>query len=243
MRKLWTRNTLSSSLKLCHVLAEEYESILTRPSRPEGEGRGTGEDPAEAFRDLSLELQAADVEIHGKHHQKCLPRIYRQIHQIPDPLKPSALCLSGGGIRSASIGLGVLQGLAKRGRLADLDYLSTVSGGGYIGSWLMAWIHRAPRGAAGVIEELANSRSASSGAPETEGLEPEEPYGGEPREIRHLRAYSNYLTPKLGLLSADTWTSLAIFARSFAMVCLPSPCSRRAETCPGGCPPCSHSTS
>ncbi len=51
------------------------------------------------------------------------------------------LALSGGGIRSASFALGVLQALARRdeGRtdnLRHVDYLSTVSGGGYIGSSL-----------------------------------------------------------------------------------------------------------
>jgi hypothetical protein len=50
------------------------------------------------------------------------------------------LALSGGGIRSATFNLGVLQGLASLGLLKRFDYLSTVSGGGYIGSWLAAWI-------------------------------------------------------------------------------------------------------
>src|SRR5262245_65639756 len=53
-----------------------------------------------------------------------------------------ALCLSGGGIRSATFGLGLLQGLARKDLLTRFDYLSTVSGGGYIGSWLSAWAHR-----------------------------------------------------------------------------------------------------
>ena len=53
------------------------------------------------------------------------------------------LALSGGGIRSATFNLGVLQALSELGVLAEFDYLSTVSGGGYIGSWLSAWIHRA----------------------------------------------------------------------------------------------------
>ena len=52
----------------------------------------------------------------------------------------AALCLSGGGIRSATFGLGILQGLARCGLLDKFDYLSTVGGGGYIGSWLSAWI-------------------------------------------------------------------------------------------------------
>lgn len=46
------------------------------------------------------------------------------------------LALSGGGIRSAATNLGVLQGLAERGILSRVDYLSTVSGGGYIGACL-----------------------------------------------------------------------------------------------------------
>jgi hypothetical protein len=46
------------------------------------------------------------------------------------------LALSGGGIRSATISLGVLQALAKRGRLRFIDYLSTVSGGGYTGTFI-----------------------------------------------------------------------------------------------------------
>ena len=49
------------------------------------------------------------------------------------------LAFSGGGIRSATFNLGVLQALADLKLLCRIDYLSTVSGGGYIGSWLMAW--------------------------------------------------------------------------------------------------------
>jgi hypothetical protein len=45
-----------------------------------------------------------------------------------------ALALSGGGIRSATFCLGVLRGLAKNGVLHRFDYLSTVSGGGYVGA-------------------------------------------------------------------------------------------------------------
>ncbi|MBI3409887.1 MAG: GMC family oxidoreductase N-terminal domain-containing protein, partial [Planctomycetes bacterium] len=53
-----------------------------------------------------------------------------------------ALALSGGGIRSATFNLGVIQALAKRNALGLLDYLSTVSGGGYIGSFLGALFTR-----------------------------------------------------------------------------------------------------
>lgn len=46
------------------------------------------------------------------------------------------LAFSGGGIRSATVSLGIAQVLSRHHRLLDFDYLSTVSGGGYIGSFL-----------------------------------------------------------------------------------------------------------
>jgi len=61
---------------------------------------------------------------------------------IANPAAPTVgLALSGGGIRSASFALGVIQALARKDganpdRLRDVDYLSTVSGGGYIGASL-----------------------------------------------------------------------------------------------------------
>src|SRR5512134_3042965 len=76
----------------------------------------------------------------------------RQIHCLDQ--KRTALCFSGGGIRSATYCLGVLHSLARLRLLDKFDYLSTVSGGGYIGSWLTAWIHRHEHGVEGVAEEL-----------------------------------------------------------------------------------------
>jgi len=48
------------------------------------------------------------------------------------------LAFSGGGIRSATFNLGVLQALDQLGLLRFVDYLSTVSGGGYVGSWFLS---------------------------------------------------------------------------------------------------------
>jgi Patatin-like phospholipase len=52
----------------------------------------------------------------------------------------TGIALSGGGIRSATFCLGVLQALAKANLLKRFDYLSTVSGGGYVGSSLTWWL-------------------------------------------------------------------------------------------------------
>lgn len=51
----------------------------------------------------------------------------------------SGISLSGGGVRSASVCLGALQCFSNRGVLKSTDYLSTVSGGGFIGaSYILA---------------------------------------------------------------------------------------------------------
>lgn len=49
---------------------------------------------------------------------------------------PSGVAFSGGGIRSATFSLGLAQALAQKKLFPQVDYLSTVSGGGYTGSFL-----------------------------------------------------------------------------------------------------------
>ncbi|HJT19284.1 MAG TPA: patatin-like phospholipase family protein [Nitrospira sp.] len=130
-----------------------------------------------------------------------LAALYARIHALPQ--RRTALCLSGGGIRSATFGLGILQSLARLSLLTRFDYLSTVSGGGYIGSWLTAWIHRHPQGVAGVANELARPPSTVQGP--------------EPQPVNWLRRYSNYLSPKLGALSVDSWTLLGTYLRNLTL--------------------------
>src|SRR5579872_505976 len=114
------------------------------------------------------------------------------------------LAFSGGGIRSATFNLGVLQQLAAANLLDKIDYLSTVSGGGYIGSWLVSWISREAGGVKEVQKRLGHY---------TESRTPTDPIA-EPEQISFLRDYSNYLTPRLGLFGADTWTAIATYLRN-----------------------------
>ena len=93
------------------------------------------------------------------------------------------IALSGGGIRSATYSLGVLQGLARHRWLGCFDYLSTVSGGGYIGSFWSTWRARPNIGA---------TAEAEMAGPGKDG------------PLRHVREFSNYLSPRQGLLSYDT---------------------------------------
>ncbi|MGB6690106.1 MAG: hypothetical protein WBE76_19890 [Terracidiphilus sp.] len=122
----------------------------------------------------------------------------------------SGLCLSGGGIRSATFNLGILQGLAQKNLLRRFDYLSSVSGGGYIHQWFAAWVKR---------EEAQHT--AAAGSPGLDAVCRQMiplPNPGcapvTPQPIRWLRQYSNYLTPQTGLLSADTWVTFAIWVRN-----------------------------
>jgi Patatin-like phospholipase len=128
------------------------------------------------------------------------------------------LAFSGGGIRSATFNLGVLQGLAKLGLLPMFDYISTVSGGGYIGSWLCAWILRTGQDKTnGKCKETAPGNLLAPIQVVQEGLKPDrstKTQHQEPRPIRFLREYSNYITPRLGVLGADTWTAVAIYVRN-----------------------------
>jgi len=114
----------------------------------------------------------------------------------------SALCISGGGIRSATFALGALQGLADCGVLTEFDYLSTVSGGGYIGAWLTSWKQRA-----GGLEKVVPRLRPGAPQPKPDELDP----------VGYLREYNNYLSPKLGLLSADTWTLAATVMTNMAL--------------------------
>ena len=90
-------------------------------------------------------------------------------NQSPDLEQNSlGLALSGGGIRSATICLGIVEILNQKKILEKTDYLSTVSGGGYLG----AYIHTALNDQKKRLEykDLFN-----------------------PEDVAHLRAHREYL--------------------------------------------------
>ena len=111
------------------------------------------------------------------------------------------LALSGGGIRSATFNLGLLQGLSETRLIEALDYVSTVSGGGYIGGFWSAW--RARR----------NRKAESAAGPRDDSPDPfdDPPESGraESEGVRHLREFSNFLNPRLGLITYDTGRLIA----------------------------------
>ena len=90
------------------------------------------------------------------------------------------LALSGGGIRSATFGLGIVQVLAARGFLKEVDVLSTVSGGGYTGSFLTQRL-----GASEPHTDVAG------------------PHGPDPEPVRYVRQNAQFL---VGRNLKETWS-------------------------------------
>ena len=98
---------------------------------------------------------------------------------VPQPIPCDAvgLALSGGGIRSAATCLGAIQALHHNKRLQSIDYLSTVSGGGYIGCCLAA-----------AMSDTGGRRFPF-----------DDPFGEDVSDnpaLSHLRNFSNYLLPR-----------------------------------------------
>jgi len=270
----------------------------------------------------SEHAQHAFTHIHAQELLEIKKRREKQSYDTTeiDPAQPDlvGLALSGGGIRSATFCLGFLQELHRLRLLRIFDYLSTVSGGGYLGGWWSAWLSRhlkdpdePPRFGPEDIHDPVNllKRSLESSDPVAqefqrhlrsstrgekllsvvgrtdlqqltmrlyEPLEEElnayvdkgktpdkkwerklslldtfpcelrdifppreqiEPEREDPADdtsqkesegsrcawkdpIHHLRLFANYLTPRKGILSADTWRAISVISRNLILTWL-----------------------
>ena len=197
------------NLYFLNKLLQQKELYKAFPTVPESQyveqqkpSELTAGELAQLNRDLLDRAFAGGVRAAG---DKMLLKVVEELHGA----ELSALCFSGGGIRSATFCLGVVQALARNPlpdgecALEKFDYLSTVSGGGYLGGWLAAWTHWSKGDLSKVIKQLST--------PTASKLEPE------PDPIFYLRNFSNYLTPRTGLFSVDTWTLGATYLRNLLL--------------------------
>jgi len=203
------------ALSIEQALAEEAEQLANPGSQALAKtlrqiAEKQDEERARSYRNAD----AHDGDVTGAGEVERRKRFYRSLNQ----LNRSALCLSGGGIRSATFCLGVVQALAahdirisapgqsdrsavpETSLLGRFHYLSTVSGGGYLGSWLSSWR---------TYDDFPKVWCELTGRPAGPDVEPP--------EISWLRAYSNYLTPRVGVGSSDSWTAVAIYARNLLL--------------------------
>ncbi len=124
------------------------------------------------------------------------------------------VAFSGGGIRSATFCLGVLQSFARNGLLGRFDYLSTVSGGGYAGSFLTRLFSR------DYIRNVGDvaARLRSDHPP---------PSHDQPDPVEFLRENSRYLAPKAGgdllldvVVVLRNWVALQVVLATFFLMLL-----------------------
>jgi hypothetical protein len=201
-----------------------------------GRGEGTGAQSNEAKQNI-LQIKQEKADRVRVAEEEVANFVYRRLHEA----KLSALCLSGGGIRSATFSLGVIEGLSQgsvdhQGEpahlLREIDYLSTVSGGGYIGGWFSSWVHRKQDADATVGGVSEDPIATSAGVPEVRKQHPDATVSGvsevikalnsgqlgkfdrEAAPVSFLREFSNYLNPRLGVTSADTWALIATYLRN-----------------------------
>jgi hypothetical protein len=127
------------------------------------------------------------------------------------------IALSGGGIRSSSFCLGALQALDQYGLLCRADYLSTVSGGGYIAASMVAAMNapatkQAPQKSSEVPGGQAEGRQPLKWAfPFTAGSESDV---SDTKLVGYIRDNSKFLAPH-GLI--DVGISAAVILRGLAV--------------------------
>jgi hypothetical protein len=162
----------------------EDRADYARSSRVRTHASKLDKQPASESR-LDFEaVFAAELRVLAERRKKVgldahvLDEATRADNGVPKPgaaLGLIGLSLSGGGIRSASFSLGVLQAFEHAKLNRHFDYLSTVSGGGFVGSTLSSALHHAQ----------------SDGTPFAFSISPT----SDAAIVKHLRNQSSYLTP------------------------------------------------
>lgn len=175
-----------------HVLPAELTALAMRGSAASRRVPGARELPDFAAHLHSREpLSTFFEELLEKLHHPAEERRWRLwADQAPNGRHPglTGLAVSGGGVRSSTFNLGIVQVLHRLGLFACLDYLSTVSGGGYLGASISA--SYAGENTAGLTPAEKFER--------TERLFPYQHQSGrpEPSAFLQLRNYANFLAPR-----------------------------------------------
>lgn len=125
----------------------------------------------------------------------------------------SGLAISGGGIRSASFGLGVMQSLVANNQLSKMDYMSTVSGGGYLGSALTWALKQGGKNAGTSPDNFPLGKRGKHRVKDTV-LKDSNPDENSNKLLDFIRQHGSYLTPTASL---DMVSFVGVVARSMIM--------------------------
>lgn len=153
---------------------------------------------------LSLPDQVWNVEwqyIHKRRHAHQEVPPAEEVTQALAAQPLVGLAMSGGGIRSATFGLGVLQALAKHRVLPAIDYLCTVSGGGYIGSCLSSLMSAPPPRSQ--REKAANQEKRAYDLTDNMPLR-------KTHQVHHLRKHGDFLIARRGLFRMEVLRAIGM---------------------------------
>ena len=185
------------------VFHEEMDQWIVERRKVESPPTNTQRDQVEITKEDTEGNEQVEVQ------ERYLPKVDHGLF---------GLALSGGGVRSATYSLGVVQRLSKRGVLRYVDFLSTASGGGYLGS---AW------------NSLTSSSPSFGSGPgnfpfkfiDDSAHRDRQIYDRESAAVRHIRAHGNWVAPHLGLFDVWTWTAITRYLTSTVLnlVLIPLP--------------------
>jgi hypothetical protein len=218
---------MDSPLKFDELIRRENELLCDADAEKKANGKridAASEEPTAANKsELNAKTDAEIADNHvksassdpaGQQENKSLStgaqkagEVFKEIALVPPgpagepwvrltPIDRVGLAFSGGGIRSATFNLGVLKALHELQVLAHVDYLSTVSGGGYIGGWWSAWRARTKTHEFPIARQTVDPDKL------------DETLNREPEEVRHLREFSNFLSPRIGFFQSETWNAI-----------------------------------
>jgi Patatin-like phospholipase len=207
------------ALNLVQALLDERAALngeTKLPSECDGQNQFVA---IESGQTLQVSLNELNGYEKSEHHDAVLNATYVKL--LSD--RRAALCFSGGGIRSAAFALGVTECLAgykaplpdrptaypkplpgnppKTPLLTHFDYISSVSGGGYLASWLSTWL---------AFKSCRTSEVVTA-------LDQHLRDGPEPAPIAYLRRNTDYLSPRLSALSPDLWSGIAGVVRNLLL--------------------------
>ena len=155
------------------------EEKVGRKAKPEAEAGGApGFSFREVFREELKEVRRRWEQLPGGSTRRLATEAGSSEGSIGEPTVRHGLVgigFSGGGIRSATLNLGIAQALHRRGVFDHVDYMSTVSGGGYLGSSISSLMRRRTR----TVSEIAGRVSLGTGeaGEKVVTVSPEEPGG------------------------------------------------------------------
>lgn len=191
-------------------LFAEWQTLHEECGMQEGESKKTY---SEIYDEVMVNFAEGTNEQIATLLENCKNNKFVQMHMLSHEIvdkserSPIGLAFSGGGIRSATFNLGLAQGLSKLGILPWVDYLSSISGGGYAAATLISltskrsefgphWKNFPFNPDIKVFDWEGDEEEGGKIIPSKEV--------GPNIQLRHMRNYGNFIIPRLGTATADT---------------------------------------